>query len=259
MISVKPFKIFYSAAQIWRKVVMQNFMTIPKMSLVRSLEVKFSSYGSNKVIKGVKMEIILIQYRICTICISVDWKFPSEFKYVHIEVIRGHLRGHPSNNGYAISKKMTFWQAFLKSFGIEMLEVNQVFSGYPIGQLDYTLDYLHWSKCISDVCLKLVQIFENTNTLIHQGSSWHDQCCIEQHKNLRHWYHCSSLSHFWYSCLDCHTWFHQVFVYTVIWHQKYQWLLIRPWIRRGRQRAGISGNTDYLVLWSKCILHAELK
>ena len=72
---------------------MQNFMTIPKMSLVRSLEVKFSSYGSNKVIKGVKMEIILIQYRICTICISVDWKFPSEFKYVHLEVIRGHLRG----------------------------------------------------------------------------------------------------------------------------------------------------------------------
>ena len=27
---------------------MQNFMTIPKMSLVRSLEVKFSSYGSIK-------------------------------------------------------------------------------------------------------------------------------------------------------------------------------------------------------------------
>ena len=72
---------------------MQNFMTIPKMSLVRSLEVKFSTYGSNKVIKGVKMEIILISYRICTICISIDWKFSSELNGVHLEVIRGHQRG----------------------------------------------------------------------------------------------------------------------------------------------------------------------
>ena len=78
---------------------MQNFMTIPKMSLVRSLEVKFSTYGSNKVIKGVKMEIILISYRICTICISIDWKLSSEFNGVHLEVIRGHLRG----------QKRSFW------------------------------------------------------------------------------------------------------------------------------------------------------
>ena len=64
------------------------------MSLIRSLEVKFSTYGSNKVIKGVKMEIILISYRICTICISIDWKFSSEFNGVHLEVILGVKKGH---------------------------------------------------------------------------------------------------------------------------------------------------------------------
>ena len=52
-----------------------------------------------RLILVVKMEIILISYRICTICISIDWKFSSEFNGVHLEVIRGHLRG----------QKRSFW------------------------------------------------------------------------------------------------------------------------------------------------------
>ena len=60
IISVIPFKANISAAKILKMVGVQNFMRIPNLSIVWSLEVKFSSYGPNKVIKGVKIEIILI-------------------------------------------------------------------------------------------------------------------------------------------------------------------------------------------------------
>ena len=53
--SVIPFKLFDAAAKILRLVGVQNFMTIPNLSMVWS----FSTYGQNKVIIRVKMEIIL--------------------------------------------------------------------------------------------------------------------------------------------------------------------------------------------------------
>ena len=52
-----------------------------------------------KVIKGHKMIIILISGQICIICIWIDWKFSAELNGVHLEVIRGHLRG----------QKRSFW------------------------------------------------------------------------------------------------------------------------------------------------------
>ena len=42
---------------------------------------------------GVKMASTLFLYRICLICISLDWKFSPEFIFVHLGVIRGHLTG----------------------------------------------------------------------------------------------------------------------------------------------------------------------
>ena len=39
------------------------------------------------------MASTLFFYRICLICISLDWKFSPEFIFVHLGVIRGHLTG----------------------------------------------------------------------------------------------------------------------------------------------------------------------
>ena len=60
--SVIPFKIFDSAAKILKKVGVQNLMTIPNLSMVWSLEVKYSTYGPNKVIIGVKMEFLIMKF-----------------------------------------------------------------------------------------------------------------------------------------------------------------------------------------------------
>ena len=53
------FKIFDSAAIILKLVGVQSFMTIPNLPFIRSLEIKFWTYGQNKVIIGFKVEIIL--------------------------------------------------------------------------------------------------------------------------------------------------------------------------------------------------------
>ena len=50
-------------------------------------------FWTNKVIKGVKMEIILITWRICMICIWIDCKFDAHSDSVHVKVIWGHLTG----------------------------------------------------------------------------------------------------------------------------------------------------------------------
>ena len=91
--SVIPLNSKISAAKIWKMVGVQNFMTIPNLSMVWSLGVKFSTYGPNKVIIGVKMEIILITWRICMICIWIDCKFDAHSDSVHVKVIWGHLKG----------------------------------------------------------------------------------------------------------------------------------------------------------------------
>ena len=82
-----PFKLFDAAAKILRLVGVQNFITIPNLSMVWSLEVKFSTYGQNKVIIGVKMEITLFSRRICMLWIWIDCKFDADSNSVHVKVI----------------------------------------------------------------------------------------------------------------------------------------------------------------------------
>ena len=57
MNSVISFKIFDSAAQILKMIEVHNFMTIPNLSLVRSLKVKFSTYARKRSLKGSKWKL----------------------------------------------------------------------------------------------------------------------------------------------------------------------------------------------------------
>ena len=96
------FEIFYVSGnfrRIWWYVVIGNFSYSRKSSKVKCFRQFHGRNTGITVTKGGKMASILLLYRICMICIWIDWKFSSEFNGVHLEVIRGHLKG----------QKRSFW------------------------------------------------------------------------------------------------------------------------------------------------------